>query len=49
MRKAASLLKGLCNISKTEPKNVLTITFLVEKKKCKLKHVINWLNLFVDL
>jgi hypothetical protein len=28
--------------------NVLMIIFTVEKKKCKLKHVNQWLNLFVD-
>ncbi len=28
--------------------NALTTNFLVEKRMCKLKHVKNWLNLFVE-
>ncbi len=28
--------------------NALTTIFLVEKRTCKLKHVKNWLNLFVE-
>jgi putative transposase len=41
-----SLLKELCNIKdRTES---FDDYFPCRKKKCKLKHVINWLNLFVN-
>jgi putative transposase len=33
-------------IKKIEPKNVLMIIFLAKKKKCNLKHVQQWFNLF---
>ena len=42
-----SIIERTMQYIKDRTKDLMTI-FRVEKKKCKLKHVRNWLKLFVD-
>jgi len=47
LMRQVSLLKGLFSI-KDRTKECFDDYFPCRKKKCKLKHVINWLNLFAN-